>query len=65
MADDGTLAKVLFYDLVWQARHPAGISLVDTENCYDHIAHAIALLVFQLFGVSSSAAKSMLSTFRR
>ena len=42
MADDGTLAKVLFYDVVRQARRPAGLSLVDADNCYDRITHAIA-----------------------
>ena len=64
MADDGTLAKVLFYDVVRQARRPAGISSVDAENCYDRIAHAIASLVFQSFGVPGNAAKSMLSTIQ-
>ena len=32
MADDGTLAKVLFYDIVRQLRLPAGISSVDKAN---------------------------------
>ena len=32
MADDGTLAKVLFYDIVRQLRVPAGISSVDKAN---------------------------------
>ena len=51
MADDGTLAKVLFYDIVSQLRVSAGISSVNAENCYDSIAHAIESLVFQAFGV--------------
>ncbi len=46
MADDGTLCKTLFYDITQQARIPAGIALVDASNCYDRIAHAMALLVF-------------------
>ena len=33
MADDGTLAKVLFYDIVRQLRVSAGISSVDSANC--------------------------------
>ena len=33
MADDGTLAKVLFYDIVRQLRVSAGISSVDAANC--------------------------------
>ena len=51
MEYDGTLAKVLFYDIVRQLRVSAGISSVDAENCYDSIAHAITSLVFQDFGV--------------
>ena len=34
-ADDGSLAKVLFYDIVRQARVSAGLSSIDTANCYD------------------------------
>ena len=45
-ADDGSLTKVLFYDIVRQSRVVAGLSSVDTANCYDSIAHAIASLVF-------------------
>ena len=45
-ADDGSLAKVLFYGIVWQARVLAGLSSIDTANCYDSIAHALASLVF-------------------
>ena len=34
MADDGYLAKVLFYDsIVRQHRVPAALSLVDAANC--------------------------------
>ena len=51
MADDGTLAKVLFYDIVRHLRVSAGISSVDATNCYDRIYHAITYLVFQAFGV--------------
>jgi hypothetical protein len=46
LADDGTLVKVLFYDIVQQTRSPAIISAVDADNCYDPIAHLIASLVF-------------------
>ena len=64
MADDGTLAKTLFYDLVCQSRCPAGLILVDANNCYDRIAHAIALLVCQLFGVPQEAIGLMLHTIQ-
>jgi hypothetical protein len=61
-ADDGTLAKILFYDVTRQARIPAALASVDATQCYDRIAHAIASLVFQAFGIPQSAAESMLGT---
>ena len=51
MADDGTLAKLLFYDIVRQLRVSLGISSVDAANYYDSISHAITSLFFQAFGV--------------
>ena len=60
MADDGTLSKTLFCDLVRQARAPAAIASVDASNCYDRIAHTIASLVFQAFGVPATGVESML-----
>ncbi len=35
LADDGTLIKVLFYDIIRQTRLLAGISAVDAGNCYN------------------------------
>ena len=64
LADDGTLAKVLFYDIVKQMRLPAGISAVDADNCYDRIAHPIVSLVFQALGVKTEACKSFFSTIQ-
>jgi hypothetical protein len=61
MADDGTLTKTLFYNVTRQARVPAAIASVDASNCYDRIAHTMASLVFQAFGVPESAIGSMLS----
>ncbi len=46
MADDGTLSRVLFFDIVHQSRILAGISSVDATNCYDRVAHSIASMVF-------------------
>ncbi len=60
MADDGTLCKTLFYDITRQAWVPAAIASVDASNCYDRIAHAIASLVFQSFGVPFTAIETML-----
>jgi hypothetical protein len=66
LADDGTLAKVLFYNIVLQTRLPlpAGISAVNAENCYDWICHPIASLVFQSLGIPKPAIVSMLSTIQ-
>ncbi len=55
LADDGTLTKVLFYHIGRQTCLLAGIAAVDADNCYDCIAHPIALLVFQSLGVPKSA----------
>jgi hypothetical protein len=64
MADDGTLTKVITYDIICQMRRSAGVASVDADNCYDRIAHAIASLVFQAFGIPISASESMLTTIQ-
>jgi hypothetical protein len=64
LANNETLTKVLFYDIVRQTRLSAGISAVDAESCYDRIAHPIASLVFQALGVPKEAAASMCSTIQ-
>jgi soluble lytic murein transglycosylase-like protein len=38
-ADNGGLAKTLFYDIARQMRTPAAMASVDASNCYDLIAH--------------------------
>jgi hypothetical protein len=60
MADDGTLCKMLFYDITQQVQVPAAIALVDALNCYDRIAHATASLIYQAFGLPTSAIETML-----
>ena len=60
MADDGTLCKTLFFNIARQACVGAAIVSVDASNCYDRIAHAMALLIFQAFGVPTTAVESML-----
>jgi hypothetical protein len=64
LADDGTLVKVLFYDIVRQTWLPAGISAVDADNCYDRIAHPIASLAFQALGVKKEACESIFTTIQ-
>jgi hypothetical protein len=63
-ADNGGLAKTLFYDIVCQLRVPAAIASVNASNCYDRIAHAMALLIFQSFGMEDMAATVMLETIQ-
>jgi hypothetical protein len=65
MADDRTLCKSLFYDISRQAWVPASIALVDPSNCYDRIAHAMASLIFQAFGVPLTAVKTMLGAIEK
>lgn len=64
MANDGSLAKTLLYDIGRQLRVPFALSSVDAANCYDSIAHAIASLIFQAFGVPEEAVQSMLETIQ-
>jgi len=64
MADDGALTKVLTYDIIRQTRGSVGLASVDADNCYNRIAHAIASLVFQAFGVPLSALEAMLATIQ-
>jgi hypothetical protein len=64
MADDGTLCKTLFYDITRQARIPAAIVSVDSSNCCDRIAHAMASLVFQALGVPNTAVESMIGAIK-
>lgn len=63
-AEEGSLTKVLFYDITRQSRLAAGISSVDADNCYDRVAHAIASLVFRSFGVSKEASGAMLRSIQ-
>ncbi len=64
MADNGTITKVLTNDIIRQTRRSVGLASVDADNCYDRIAHAIASLVFQAFGVRLSASEAMLTTIQ-
>jgi hypothetical protein len=61
LADNGTLAKVLFYDIVCQTWFPVGISAVDVGNCYDCIVHLIALMIFQAIDVPQETVAPLLS----
>jgi hypothetical protein len=40
------------------------LASVGADNCYDEIAHPMASMVFQAFGVSTPAIKSMLTTIQ-
>jgi hypothetical protein len=45
LADDSTLSKVLFYDIVRQLRRLQGLASVGADNCYNGIAHPMASMV--------------------
>ncbi len=61
LADDGTLSKIIIFDIARQLRRPIGLALVDADNCYDWIAHPMASMVFQAFGVPTGPIRSMLT----
>jgi len=63
-ADDGGLAKTLFYDIARQTRTPAAITSINASNCYNQIVHAMVSLIFQSFGVQSTAVSAMLETIQ-
>lgn len=65
MADDGILAKTLFYDISRQLRTPAALASVDAANCYDRVAHAVASMVFQAFGATEHSTISMLTAIQQ
>ncbi len=63
-ADEGTLAKVLVFDIARQFKISTGVASVDANNCFDRIAHAMASMVFQALGTPPAAAEAMLSTIQ-
>jgi hypothetical protein len=60
MANNGTLRKTLFYNITQKTQVPAAIALVNASNCYNRIAHPMALLIFQAFGVPLTVVETML-----
>jgi hypothetical protein len=64
LVDDETLSKVLFYNIVQQLRRPTVLVSVDADNRYDRIAHPMASMVFQSFGVPTPAIELMLTTIQ-
>jgi hypothetical protein len=65
MAEDGILSKTLFYDISRQLRAPAALASVDASNCYDHVAHAVASLVFRAVGAQLPMTLSMLTAIQQ
>ncbi len=64
LVDDGTLSKILYYNILRQLRRPSGHALEDADNCYDHICHPMASMIFQALGVPTPAMEYMLSTIQ-
>jgi hypothetical protein len=65
MAEDGILAKVLFYNISRQLRAPAALASVDAANCYDRVAHAVASLVFRAMGAQLPMTLTMLTAIQQ
>ena len=63
-AEEGSMTKILFYDVLRQTRKTGAICSVDAENCYDRVAHAIVSLIFQSYGIPLTAAKTMLTAIQ-
>jgi hypothetical protein len=61
LADNGTLSKIIFYNIVCQLHQPACLALVNADNCYNCIAHPMASMVFQSFTVPTGPIRSMLT----
>jgi hypothetical protein len=61
-ASDVTLNCRLFCDLVHQKKFLAAICCMDLEQCYNHIAHSIASLGAQQWGVPQVAITCLLTT---
>jgi hypothetical protein len=51
LAKNGTLSKVLFYDIFHQLCWPAGLASIDADKFYNRIAHPMALMIFQALGI--------------
>ncbi len=60
LADDGTLSKILFFNIAHQFCCSAGLASVDADKCYDRIAHPMASMIFQAFGIPAPAIVSKL-----
>merc|ERR1711884_401283 len=59
-AEDAVLAQVLAYDIARQKRAPFIVASVDAAQCYDRIAHSIAVLLLRASKVPESSIRCML-----
>jgi hypothetical protein len=59
-AEDGTFQKKVTFDISRQTKSACAVTSNDAASCYDRIAHAVASLIFQAYGVSKSACRAML-----
>jgi hypothetical protein len=63
-ATEVALNRRLFCDIARQKRHSAAIGSVDLSQCFDRLAHAIASLGAQRWGVPVSAITCLLMTIQ-
>ena len=59
-AEDAILQQVLMYDIAIQLKRPLLVSSVDTAQCYDRVAHAMAALTLRAHKVNQSSVGEML-----
>ena len=53
--DDGSLSKVLLYNIVWQARVYAGLSSIDTVNL---VHYGSILNILEVFGSQGTSPRA-------
>jgi hypothetical protein len=61
---DVALNRHLFCDIARQKKYSAAIAGVDLVQCYDHIAHSIASLGSQRWGVPVNAITCLMTTIQ-
>ena len=64
MADDGTLTKILFFDIARQTRLVVGQSSVDTEQLLQQCSSADSVTSVSSFGLPKATVQSMLETIK-
>ena len=59
--EDAILQQVLVYGIARQLRRPLLVASVDVAQCYNRIAHTVALLTLRAYKVRQTSVASMLT----